>query len=147
MECCGYYQHLRNELTLYFGLNCSGQFEYGIEYDVRFPIGQFKLSQSVIKWICQLESKSASSLKKELVNLTLSDIITLGKIKMDMKDFNPGYHEKRLSPMLKDRVISFGYYGVGRWDNGKIDEGTKFAANFINEESNEECSQNFAKSE
>ena len=32
-------------------------------------------------------------------------------------------------------------------NNGEIDEGTKFAANFINEESNEECSQNFAKSE
>ena len=40
-----------------------------------------------------------------------------------MLTFNPGYHEKKLLPMLKDRVISFGYFGVGRWDNGKIDEG------------------------
>ena len=40
-----------------------------------------------------------------------------------MLTFNPGYHEKKLSPMLKDRIISFGYFGVGRWDNGKIDEG------------------------
>ena len=67
------YSHLidygKNELTLYFGLNCSGQFEYGIEYDARFPIGQFKLSQSVVKWILSLESKSANSLKKEIVNL------------------------------------------------------------------------------
>jgi hypothetical protein len=113
----------KNVTDLYFGIKCDGQFEYGLHYENNLPIGQFKLSQSVIKWICQLESKSASSLKKELVNLTLVDIITLGKIKMDMKDFNPGYHEKRLSPMLKDRVISFGYFGVGRWDNGKIDEG------------------------
>ena len=113
----------KNETDLYFGIKCDGNFEYGVHYDVLNPIGQFRLSQSVIKWICQIESKSASSLKKELVNLTLADVITLGKIKTDMLTFNPGYHEKKLSPMLKDRVISFGYFGVGRWDNGKIDEG------------------------
>ena len=113
----------KNETDLYFGIKCDGNFEYGVHYDVLKPIGQFRLSQSVIKWICQIESKSASSLKKELVNLTLADVITLGKIKTDMLTFNPGYHEKKLSPMLKDRIISFGYFGVGRWDNGKIDEG------------------------
>ena len=113
----------KNETDLYFGIKCDGNFEYGVHYDVLKPIGQFRLSQSVIKWICQIESKSAHSLKKELVNLTLADVITLGKIKTDMLTFNPGYHEKKLSPMLKDRVISFGYFGVGRWDNGKIDEG------------------------
>ena len=113
----------KNETDLYFGIKCDGNFEYGVHYDVLKPIGQFRLSQSVIKWICQIESKSAPSLKKELVNLTLADVITLGKIKTDMLTFNPGYHEKKLSPMLKDRVISFGYFGVGRWDNGKIDEG------------------------
>ena len=113
----------KNETDLYFGIKCDGNFEYGVHYDVLKPIGQFRLSQSVIKWICQIESKSASSLKKELVNLTLADVVTLGKIKTDMLTFNPGYHEKKLSPMLKDRVISFGYFGVGRWDNGKIDEG------------------------
>lgn len=121
------YSHLidygKNELTLYFGLNCSGQFEYGIEYDARFPIGQFKLSQSVVKWILSLESKSANSLKKEIVNLNYLDILTLGQIKNDMKTFTPGYFEKKLTPMLRDRVITFGYYGVGRWDNGKLDEG------------------------
>ncbi len=113
----------KNETGLYFGIKCDGNFEYGFHYDVLKPIGQFRLSQSVIKWICQIESKSAHSLKKELVNLTLSDVITLGKIKTDMLTFNPGYHEKKLTPIIKDRVISFGYYGIGKWDNGKLDEG------------------------
>lgn len=132
------YSHLidygKNELTLYFGLNCSGQFEYGIEYDVRFSIGQFKLSQSVVKWILSLESKSANSLKKEIVNLNYLDILTLGQIKNDMKTFTPGYFEKKLTPMLRDRVITFGYYGVGRWDNGKLDEGEfiNLKTNFTN---------------
>lgn len=113
----------KNELGLYFGIKCDGQIEYGFQYDTPYAIGQFKLSQSVLKWICQLDLKSAFSLKKELVNLTYSDITTLGKIKTDMLTFQPGYNEKKLAPMIKDRVISFGYYGVGRWDNGKLDEG------------------------
>jgi hypothetical protein len=121
------YLHLidyqQNNLNLYFGVNISGQFEYGISYEQRFPIGQFKLSQSVIKWMLSLESKSAQSLKKEIVNLNYSDLLTLGQIKRDMVSFSPGYFEKRLKPMLRDRVMTFGFYGVGRWDNGKLDEG------------------------
>lgn len=121
------YLHLisydKNEVSLYFGLKCDGQFEYGIYYEGNLPIGQFKISKSTIKWIVSLESKSAQSLKKELVNLSYEDILTLGKIKQDMKVFSPGYYERKLTPELKDRVISFGYYGVGKWDNGKLDEG------------------------
>ena len=112
-----------NEVNLYFGVKCDGQFEYGMKYDDRMiPFGQFKLSKSVIRWITQLESKSAFSLKKELVNLSFKDIITLGRIKMDMKNFNPGYHEKQSYPLITDKVITFGYYGVGKWDNGKLDQ-------------------------
>lgn len=132
------YLHLvdyqQNNVNLYFGLNTSGQFEYGIQYEQRFPIGQFKLSQSVIKWILSLESKSAQSLKKEIVNLNYLDILTLGQVKRDMLTFTPGYFEKRLYPMLRDRVITFGFYGVGRWDNGRLDEGEyqNIKTNFTN---------------
>jgi hypothetical protein len=114
----------RNEITLYFGIKCNGQFEYGVSYEEgKSPIGQFKLSQSTINWILKLESQSARSLKKEIVNLSYSNLITLGRIKTDIKSFNPGYHEKKSYPVIRDGVISFGYYGVGKWDNGKLDEG------------------------
>jgi hypothetical protein len=114
----------RNEITLYFGIKCNGQFEYGLSYEEgKSPIGQFKLSQSTINWILKLESQSARSLKKEIVNLSYSNLIILGSIKTDMKSFNPGYHEKKSYPIIRDGVISFGYYGVGKWDNGKLDEG------------------------
>lgn len=132
------YLHLidyqQNQLGLYFGVNISGQFEYGLKYDKQFPIGQFKLSQSVIKWILSVESKSAQSLKKEIVNLNYTELLTLGQIKYDMKSFTPGYFEKKLNPMLRDRVITFGFYGVGRWDNGKLDEGEfqNLKSNFTN---------------
>lgn len=113
----------KNEVSLYFGIKCNGHLQYGISYDSLITIGEFKLSQSTIKWILSLESKSAYSLKKDLVNLTYNDIITLGKIKTDMLAFNPGYSEKKAFPTINDRVISFGWYGVGKWDNGKLDEG------------------------
>ncbi len=113
----------KNEVSLYFGAKCDGTFEYGISYDDKHsPIGKFKLSQSAIKWITLLDSKSAHSLKKELVNLNYADIITLGKIKTDMRGFNPGYHEKKSEITLRDKVISFGYFGIGKWDNGKLDD-------------------------
>jgi hypothetical protein len=113
----------KKECGLYFGIKCDGTFEYGIAYDKLNPIGQFKITSSIVKWIITLESKSAASLKKEIVNLSSNDIILLGKIKNDMKDFKPGYFEKESKPTISDKVISFGYYGVGKWDNGKLDEG------------------------
>ena len=112
----------KNETSLYFGVKCDGNVEYGVSYDVNAPFGTFKLNQSAIKWLNNLESKSAFALKKELVNLSYSDILTLGKAKSEMAQYNPGYHEKRLKPVLKDRVLSFGYQGIGKWDNGKLDE-------------------------
>lgn len=112
----------KNETSLYFGVKCDGNVEYGVSYDVNAPFGTFKLNQSAIKWLNNLDSKSAFALKKELVNLSYADILTLGKAKSEMSQYNPGYHEKRLKPVLKDRVISFGYQGVGKWDNGKLDE-------------------------
>ena len=121
-----YLEHIdygKNEVSLYFGVKCDGELEYGVSYDDNFtPFGSFKLTQSVIKWVNNLDSKSAFALKKELVNLSYSDIIVLGKVKSEMTQYNPGYHEKRLKPELKDRVMSFGYQGIGVWDNGKLDE-------------------------
>lgn len=115
--------YAKNEVDLYFGVKCDGKFEYGISYEESLPIGQFKLSQSIIKWIIQLDLKSASSLKKELVNLSYQDIITLGKIKTDMKEFTPGYHEQRSKPTINEKVMTFGYYGIGQWNNGKLNDG------------------------
>lgn len=111
-----------NEVTLYFGIKTDGYFEYGISYDNRLPIGQFKLNKSTINWILRIESKSAESLKKDLVNLSFNDILTLGKIKQDMSDYRPGYFESKSPVYINDKIISFGYYGFGNWNNGKLSD-------------------------
>jgi hypothetical protein len=113
----------RNDLGLYFGIKCDGSLEYGICYDdMPSPFGSFKANQNAIKWLNGIEAKSAFALKKELVNLTYADILALGRAKLDMSQYNPGFHESKMKPRLKDRVLSFGYQGIGKWDNGKLDE-------------------------
>jgi hypothetical protein len=118
-----YIDYTNLQTNLYFGIKCNGVLEYGImNNDNMNIIGQFKLSKSAINWIVTSNLSSLESLKKEIVNLSYNDLINLGKIKNEITSYSPGYHEKRLLPILKDRILTFGYYGIGKWENGKIDE-------------------------
>jgi hypothetical protein len=110
----------RNEIELYYGIKDNGLFEYGI---VNQPIGQFKLSTSVIKWILGLDLKSAYNLKKSLVNFNFNELMLISKIKKDLTSFNPGFFDKKSKVCVSDRVISIGYYNIGTWDNGQLDLG------------------------
>ena len=110
-------------MGLYFGIKCDGLFEYGYYYDELIPIGQFKLTKSIYNQIKLSDLKSASGLKKILVNLNFEDILLMCKIKLEMDNFNPGYFEQKMVPQVNDRLMTFGYYGVGKWDNGQLDAG------------------------
>ena len=110
-------------MGLYFGIKCDGLFEYGYYYDELIPIGQFKLTKSTYNQIKLSELKSASGLKKILVNLNFEDILLMSKIKVEMDKFNPGYFEQKMVPQILERTMTFGYYGVGKWDNGQLDAG------------------------
>ena len=111
------------QMGLYFGIKCDGNFEYGYYYDELIPIGQFKLNKSVFNSIKLSDLKATSGLKKALLNLNVEDVILMGKIKSEMDKFQPGYFEQKSPAVVCDRVITFGYYGVGKWDNGVLDEG------------------------
>lgn len=114
----------KNQVGFYFGIKLDATMEYGIRYESELiPVGSFKLGASAIKSVLGIETKVVSNLKKELVNLNLADILTLGKIKSDMFAFTPGYHESVGPVQISDKVISFSWNGVGKWDNGKFDEG------------------------
>ena len=125
--------YTQNEMRLYFAIRCDGELEYGAQGEERSRFGGFRLTKSSIKWINTLELKSAFSLKKELVNLTSKDITTIGNIKSDMLTYEPGYFEERMSPTLADKILSFGFKGVGRWDNGVLDQGEldNLKSNFV----------------
>jgi hypothetical protein len=111
------------QIGLYFGIKCDGQFEYGYYYDDLIPIGQFKLNKSSFNSLKLSDLKAASGLKKILVNLNIEDIILMGKIKIEMDKFQPGYFEQKSPAQVSERLITFAYYGVGKWNNGVLDEG------------------------
>jgi hypothetical protein len=111
------------QMGLYFGIRNDGQFEYGYYYDELVPIGQFKLNKSTFNSLKLSDLKAASGLKKALVNLNLNDILLMGKIKIEMDKFNPGYFDQKMTPQVNDRLMTFGFYGFGKWNNGQLDEG------------------------
>lgn len=112
-----------NTSQLYFGIKTDLTFEYGVKTDVVTPIGSFKMNKSTYNWILLLDSPSSAPLKRQLVDLDINKLLLFSKIKTSMSNWNPGYAEKKSAPQITGDVISLGYYGVGKWDNGKLDEG------------------------
>lgn len=113
------------QMGLYFGIKNDSQFEYGYYYDELIPIGQFKLNKQTFNSLKLSDLKATSGLKKLLVSLNLEDVVLMCKIKLEMDKFQPGYFEQKSTPQVSDRVITFGYYGLGKWNNGKIEEEEK----------------------
>ena len=115
------YQNISKIKGLYFGLKTNGYFEYGAlnkEHDV---IGQFKATNTNLKWINSLKTVSANSLKSNIKDLNYKKIILFGIIKKDVLNFNPNFYKKKSSVTIKKDILSFSYYGYGKWLNGKID--------------------------
>jgi hypothetical protein len=111
-----------NEVSLYFGIKNNCTFEYGFFTDKRIPIGHFTLNKSNLYWLLVSTSPSASALKKDIVNLDIKKLIIFGKVANKIKNFTINAESKK-GPIINDDVISFGYYGIGKWDNGKLDDG------------------------
>jgi hypothetical protein len=55
--------------------------------------------------------------------MDLSKLSIYSKLKSVMKDYFPGQSESKLKPTINGDVISYGYEGLGNWDNGQLDSG------------------------
>ena len=109
---------------LYYGVKDDLYFEYGVMIDHNnFTLGSFLLTQGTYNFIMTLDLKSATNLKKYLVSLDLSKLSILSKVKSVMKDFFPGQSESKLEPTITGDIISYGFQGLGKWDNGQVDMG------------------------
>jgi len=108
------------EMGLYFGIRTTGVFEYGYYYDELIPIGNFKLNKSNLNYIKLIESKSASGIKRKLIDLSVEDILLMCKIKTEMDKFNPGFFDQKMAPIVTDKIIQFGYFGHGNWNQGVL---------------------------
>jgi hypothetical protein len=109
---------------LYFGIKSNLNIEYGIIVDGKsYFLGSFLLTQGTYNFIMTLDLKSATNLKKFLVSMDLSKLSIYSKLKSVMKDYFPGQSESKLSPTINGDVISYGFEGLGNWDNGQLDSG------------------------
>jgi hypothetical protein len=108
---------------LYFGIKLDGNFEYGYYHDQLIPIGYFKLTKSIYNQLKLSELKSTSGFKKATASLSFDEIRLLSQIKSEMLKFNPGYFQQTMMPQLVDKTLTFGYLGLGKWDNGQLDPG------------------------
>jgi len=111
-------------MKLYLDIKTDGTFDYGLMSESnKFSLGSFVINKSTLNSILTSELKSAQSIKKFLVSLDLNKIKLLGEIKSAMKSFFPGTSENKSNPTINGDIISYGYQGLGKWDNNQIDGG------------------------
>jgi len=112
------------ECKLYFGIRNDLNLEYGILFPTKLiKFGEFLITKGAHNYIMTLDLKSASNLKKFLVNLDISKLNLISKIKSVMVNFFPGQSDNKNPPIINGDIITYGYEGVGNWDNQKIDDG------------------------
>jgi hypothetical protein len=68
-------------------------------------------------------NKSLASFKKEMKDITINTIKVLMTAKKELLQYNPGNYEQRSRIMITNGIMSFGIYGVGKWDGTILDEG------------------------
>lgn len=111
-----------SECSVYYGIKTDLTFDYGFITSKKIVIGQFRLTSGNFKWMLLLDSPSISSLKKEVVDMDIKNISLYCKIKNDMLKFIPGESEKKSVPKVENDIMIFGYYGIGNWVNGQLDD-------------------------
>jgi len=112
-----------SDYGLYIGIKYSGYFllEYGLlDNNNKIVMGDTKLTESSFTKIKGDNSRIGNILKS--VNISVKDMNLLMKCKMALLNYNPGYYDSKSKVTIKDNIITIGYYGLGKWDNGVIDE-------------------------
>lgn len=111
-----------NHIDIYFGIKTDNTFNFGFskEKDFNLHIGSFDLNASNFKFLLLLDSPSAWSLKKDLVNMDINKIKMVSKIKKAMNSFQISAQKKSFD-VIEDNILSFGFYGIGVWNDTTLD--------------------------
>lgn len=110
------------EISIYFGIKDDLILEYGWkDGDKEYPIGNFKLNKSKLNWVKTSDLKSLSGLKKFLANLNIDDLLLISRLKSHISQFKI-QNKQPNPPIIVERTIIFKWWGVGKWDNGFMEE-------------------------
>lgn len=108
---------------LFFGLKTDMTMEYGILFqDNLNKIGEFRFVKGTYNNLLISDYLALINLKSFLSDVGFDKVKLLCRIKREMINFNPGYFEDKLKPYITNDVITFGFFGIGRWDNGVMDD-------------------------
>lgn len=123
------YIELSNDIDthIYFGITLDNKFEYGIvSGNNHNMVGTFTLTESSKKWLIGLNSQSATSLKKDLIETSTTDIKLLSRIKSDVISTLNGELLQRSGIYLDDNILVVPINDIGIWKDGAItDESLK----------------------
>jgi hypothetical protein len=118
----------KEKTGLYYGIRIDEReiiFEFGFKSEDNLnKIGSFKINKGTFKKLTELESPSSAHFRRELGFLDFSKLKTLSIVAYHMKDYKPGDAEDK-SFKIEDGILEFGYKGLGKWDNGKMDDEEK----------------------
>ena len=115
---------INTECKLYYGIRCDSELEYGIilPNSKKIILGQVKINKWLLNWILTLDSPSALNLKKMIIHMNYQQLLVLTKVKSEMLKFVPGHSDSRARPIIQDDMITFAYYGIGKWEAGKLSD-------------------------
>lgn len=112
-----------DNVKLYFGIKIDCSMEYGFKQKSEYTrIGTFKINQSTLEFLQNIDASSLKSLKSIIINLDINKLKLFCSIKNDMNNFDPGYNETKKIINIHDDVISFGYYGIGKWNYSNLND-------------------------
>ncbi len=125
--CIQHIQQSTKNCGLFYGLSFSNNtvfLDYGVIVNSeRILIGQFKVTDSALTSIVNKTNKSLSSFKRELKDTTIRIIKLFMIIKRELYSYKPSNYQERSAIQITKGVMSFGLYGIGKWDGVQIDKG------------------------
>lgn len=118
----GKIEYIHDNSDIFYGIKNDLTFEYGFCTEgTIIPIGDFKITNGILNWLMLLQSASALSLKRDLIHMDVKKMILFGRITAEVPKLNINTQQKE-GPLFNDGVVSFGYYGIGKWDGGKLED-------------------------
>jgi hypothetical protein len=120
-------QQAKKTSGLFYGVSFNNNtvyLDYGVLVDgERILMGQFKMTDSVLISILNKPNKSLNSFRKELKDTTIRIIKLFMIVKRELLEYKPSNYQERSPIQITNGVMSFGLYGVGKWDGMNLDQG------------------------
>lgn len=114
---------INEKVSLFYGINYQLTLEYGLMIqETKYVFGNFKMNKSNVEELKNSGFKSSLLIKKDLESIDYPSLQIMGKIVKDIDSIPIIEFKKKSDISIINSNLKFGYYGVGIWKNGEMDE-------------------------